>query len=96
MISHLVLDDPHPIDAQTIAGITFQIYQEVSRHLIAINRRSALTEMWLAAFAPHPEEIVYSGFPGNTHPPNIVLYRGSFTNCLYGNETNLDLVMLGE
>jgi hypothetical protein len=52
MISHLVLDDPHAIDAQTIARITFQIYQEVSRHLMAINRRSALTEMWLAGFCP--------------------------------------------
>jgi hypothetical protein len=52
MISHLVLDDPHPIDDQTIARITFQIYQEVSRHLTAINRQSALTEMWLAGFCP--------------------------------------------
>lgn len=52
LLSSLTLPALHQISAETIATIAFGIYQDISSHLMALNQRGGLSEMWLAGHCP--------------------------------------------
>jgi hypothetical protein len=52
LLSNLVMPDDQTIDAETIIKIGFEIYQDVSNHLMSIHGKNGLTTMWITGTCP--------------------------------------------